>query len=268
MRSHNGLCSTDAHLDVVTWINSPTSEPLAPACCDVKKQLKCYSMPVCRANARVLRQPMGKVGLYIVLYAHINVHSLQELDKELMGKRRKINPGVSSSAHISPSNGRTSVSWRRGSRHNICPSNVAASPLSPREVACPAQDGQVCAGPGPSVIKRPSCAVTSGIEAGVIHDPVSAPSEGHTQTLTGQLRVREHLGAVTAGLPHRTNFPPVLIVTNEAPRQRSGRPGVAVEGRERQPGHFDKPPHKERHTIPADSRGSPSEGALPVASVH
>lgn len=33
-------------------------------------------------------------------------------------------------------------------------------------------------------------------------------------------------------------------------------------------GHFDKPPHKERHTIPADSRGSPSEGALPVASVH
>lgn len=36
---------------------------------------------------------------------------------ELMGKRRKINPGVSSSAHISPSNGRTSVSWRRGSRH-------------------------------------------------------------------------------------------------------------------------------------------------------
>lgn len=69
---------------------------------------------------------------------------------------------------------------------NICPSNVAASPLSPREVACPVQDGQVCAGPGPSVIKRPSCAVTSGIEAGVIHDPVSAPSEGHTQTLTGQ----------------------------------------------------------------------------------
>lgn len=43
--------------------------------------------------------------------------SLRELDMELMGKRRKINPGVSSSAHISPSNGRTSVSWRRGSRH-------------------------------------------------------------------------------------------------------------------------------------------------------
>lgn len=38
----------------------------------------------------------------------------------------------------------------------------------------------MCAGPGASVIKRPSCAVTSGIEAGVIHDPVSAPSEGHT----------------------------------------------------------------------------------------
>lgn len=52
MRSHNGLCSTDAHLDVVTWINSPTREPLAPACCDVKKQLKCYSMPVCRASER------------------------------------------------------------------------------------------------------------------------------------------------------------------------------------------------------------------------
>lgn len=34
-----------------------------------------------------------------------------------MGKRRKINPGVSNSVHISPSNGRTSVSWRRGSRH-------------------------------------------------------------------------------------------------------------------------------------------------------
>lgn len=45
------------------------------------------------------------------------LQSLQELDMELMGKRRKINPGVSSSAYISPSNGRTSVSWRRGSRH-------------------------------------------------------------------------------------------------------------------------------------------------------
>lgn len=33
-------------------------------------------------------------------------------------------------------------------------------------------------------------------------------------------------------------------------------------------GHSDRPPHKERHTIPADSRGSPSEAALPVASVH
>lgn len=79
------------------------------------------------------------------------------------------------------------------SLHNICPSNVAAAPLSPREVACPAQDGQVCAGQGPSVIKRPSCAVTSGKEAGVIHDPVSAPSEGHTQTLTGQLRVKPRM---------------------------------------------------------------------------
>lgn len=76
---------------------------------------------------------------------------------------------------------------------NICPSNVAAAPLSPREVACPAQDGQVCAGPGPSVIKRPSCAVTSGVEAGVIHDPVSAPSKGLTQTLTGQLRVKPRM---------------------------------------------------------------------------
>ena len=76
---------------------------------------------------------------------------------------------------------------------NICLSNVAAAPLSPREVACPAQDGQVCAGPGPSVIKRPSCAVTSGTEAGVIHDPVSAPSEGQTQTLTGQLRVKPRM---------------------------------------------------------------------------
>ncbi|KAM8879833.1 uncharacterized protein AB9W97_014969 isoform 4-T4 [Spinachia spinachia] len=41
----------------------------------------------------------------------------RELDKELMGKRKKINPGVSSAARISPSYGRTSVSWRRGSRH-------------------------------------------------------------------------------------------------------------------------------------------------------
>lgn len=49
--------------------------------------------------------------------AHFVSYSLQELDKELMGKRKKINPGVSSSAHISPSYGRTSVSWRRGSRH-------------------------------------------------------------------------------------------------------------------------------------------------------
>lgn len=76
---------------------------------------------------------------------------------------------------------------------NICPSNMATAPLSPREVACPIQDGQVCAGPGPSVIKRPSCAVTSGIEAGVIHDPVSAPLEEHTQTLTGQLRVKQRM---------------------------------------------------------------------------
>lgn len=38
---------------------------------------------------------------------------------ELMGRQRdQINPGVRRSAHISPlSNGRTSVSWRRGSRH-------------------------------------------------------------------------------------------------------------------------------------------------------
>lgn len=44
--------------------------------------------------------------------------SLRELDTQLTrGKRRKINPGVSSSAHVSPCNGRTSVSWRRGSRH-------------------------------------------------------------------------------------------------------------------------------------------------------
>lgn len=89
---------------------------------------------------------------------------------------------------------------------NICPSNVAAAPLSLREVACPAQDGQVCAGPGPSVIKRPSCAVTSGIGAGVIHDPVSAPSEGHTQTLTGQLRVKprlEYLWRTTTSSPPR-----------------------------------------------------------------
>lgn len=90
---------------------------------------------------------------------------------------------------------------------NICPSNVAAAFLSPCEVACPAQDGQVWAGPGPSVIKQPSCAVTSGIEAGVIHDPVSAPSEGHTQTLTGQLRVKpcmEYLWRTTMSSPPRT----------------------------------------------------------------
>lgn len=90
---------------------------------------------------------------------------------------------------------------------NICPSNVAAASLSPNEVACPAQDGQVWAGPGPSVIKQPSCAVTSGIEAGVIHDPVSAPSEGHTQTLTGQLRVKpcmEYLWRTTTSSPPRT----------------------------------------------------------------
>lgn len=38
-------------------------------------------------------------------------------DVKLMRKRREINPGFSSPTHISPSNGRTSVSWRRGSRH-------------------------------------------------------------------------------------------------------------------------------------------------------
>lgn len=35
MRSRNGVCSTDTHLDVVTGINSLTREPLAPAYCDV-----------------------------------------------------------------------------------------------------------------------------------------------------------------------------------------------------------------------------------------
>lgn len=87
---------------------------------------------------------------------------------------------------------------------NICPSNMATAPLSPREVACPIQDGQVCAGPGLSVIKRPSCAVTFGIEAGVIHDPVSAPLEEHAQTLTGQLRVKprtEYLWRTTVSSP-------------------------------------------------------------------
>lgn len=68
---------------------------------------------------------------------------------------------------------------------------MATALLSPREVACPIHDGQVYAGQGLSVIKQPSCAVTSGIEAGVTHDdPVSAPLEEHTQTLTGQLRVK------------------------------------------------------------------------------
>lgn len=33
-------------------------------------------------------------------------------------------------------------------------------------------------------------------------------------------------------------------------------------------GHSDSPPCKKRHTISTDSRGSPSEAALPVASVH
>lgn len=61
--------------------------------------------------------------------------------------------------------------------------------------------------PAPSVIKRPSCAVTSGTEAGVIRDPVSAPSEEGTQTLTGQLRVKprtEYLWRTTASSPPRT----------------------------------------------------------------
>lgn len=63
-------------------------------------------------------------------------------------------------------------------------------PLSPHEVAWPIQDGQVRASPGPSVIKRSSCAVTSGAGASIIHDdPVSAPSKEHARTLMGQLRV-------------------------------------------------------------------------------
>ncbi|CAG11462.1 unnamed protein product [Tetraodon nigroviridis] len=68
---------------------------------------------------------------------------------------------------------------------------MAKTPSPPfREVARPIQDGQVCARPGPSVIRRPSCAVTSGTGASIIHDnPVSAPSEEHARTLTGQLRV-------------------------------------------------------------------------------
>ncbi|KAK1886762.1 50S ribosomal protein L9, partial [Dissostichus eleginoides] len=68
-------------------------------------------------DARVLSRPVGKMGL-IVLYAHMDECFLQELDMELMGKRRKINPGVSSSAHISPCNGRTS-SETLGDGHSL-----------------------------------------------------------------------------------------------------------------------------------------------------
>ncbi|TWW58729.1 hypothetical protein D4764_06G0002590 [Takifugu flavidus] len=114
-----------------------------------------------------------------------------------MRKRREIHPGFSSPAHISPSNGRTSVSWRRGSRHaerqveHLSIQHGKDGPPSPREVAWPIQDGQVRARPGPSVIKRPSCAVTSGAGASIIHDdPVSAPSEERARTLTGQPRVK------------------------------------------------------------------------------
>lgn len=71
MRSHNGLCSTVTHLDVVTWINSQTSEPLAPACCDVKKQLKCFSMLVCQASERFLsRSSQQHTAGYKVLQSH------------------------------------------------------------------------------------------------------------------------------------------------------------------------------------------------------
>lgn len=80
---------------------------------------------------------------------------------------------------------------------NICPSSIAKDPpppslsLSPREVAWPIRDGQVRARPGPSVIKRPSCAVTCGAGASIIRDdPVSAPSEERARTLAGQLRVK------------------------------------------------------------------------------
>lgn len=87
-----------------------------------------------------------------------------------------------------------SLPLRRRKQTHICPSQCRGFSL--REVArpplqTPTRDGQVRACPAPSVIKRPSCAVTSGgAKAGVIRDPAPAPSEERTQTLTGRPRVK------------------------------------------------------------------------------
>lgn len=123
---------------------------------------------------------------------------------------------------------------------NICPSNVSVASFPPHEVACHAWDGQVCAGPGPSVIKRPSCAVTSDIEAGVIHDPVPAPSEGHAQTLTGLLRLGATRGismkddrAVFPSAPRWA--PPLHAWSSLLPKCRMGPHQLSVNNRRSTP---------------------------------
>lgn len=79
---------------------------------------------------------------------------------------------------------------------NICPSRMAKTPppRSPppfHEVAWPIQDGQVGAMPGPPLsLSGPAVLVTSGAggRASSTMTPVSAPSEVHARTLTGQLK--------------------------------------------------------------------------------
>ncbi|XP_036975006.1 uncharacterized protein LOC119029961 isoform X21 [Acanthopagrus latus] len=60
------------------------------------------------------------------------------------------------------------------------------------------------------------------------------------ETMAGQaclhLNVKEHLGAVTAHLPHGRSFTPVLTVTHKAPGQQRGWRGLAVDVKERQSG--------------------------------
>lgn len=106
---------------------------------------------------------------------------------------------------------------------NVAPSTEAFLPVRsptlpsppPTTPPHPTRDGQVRVCPAPSVIKRPSCAVTSGgAEAGVIRDPVPAPSEDRGADLD-----RAAEGKATHGISMKD------VRASSPPRKTPGRAG-------------------------------------------
>lgn len=92
----------------------------------------------------------------------------------------------------------------------------------------------MCAGPGPSVIKRPSCAVTSDTEAGVIRDPradLDRAAEGEatpgiSMKDDGAVPFRLPAGA-TSGPANVQDGPLISRVRQEQQRRRPRPPTVS-----------------------------------------